>query len=303
MVMNSPAKFIAAFLFACIFTISNSNLVAQSMHGEPELDAAIPYSEPYAGQALWISYTFEGWPQYPLYASAVRINQCWGLTAGHVILNTMGSSIPRENFLVGNGTNWIDDRGIEREVAEAVSHPSWDGSWNGSKADVALVRFSQPLPGVDLEIGALGLGEVFEYAGFGQPATPGTGFLPIDGQRRGWDAKAHYWGGGGVSSKYVRSNFWQGELSLGGIGTGGGSGSGGFNVSGELVSLLVYQSGSPNYAGASFGLRLDLYQDWIESYTNDLSCLPPSPPRPHVSILDTKVTREPLSFCHNAMGC
>src|SRR5690606_37890319 len=105
--MNSPAKVIVTFFVACFFFVSSTNLSAQSMHGEPELDAAIPYSEPYAGQALWISYTFEGWPEYPQYASAVRLNSCWGLTTGHVMFSTMGSPTPRENYRVGNGSNWM----------------------------------------------------------------------------------------------------------------------------------------------------------------------------------------------------
>jgi len=299
MVMNSPAKLIAALFVACIFTLSNSNLVAQSMHGLAELELATDYSAPYAGQALWISRLVvpTGSTQY---LSAVRVNACWGITGGHVVKS---SGVEMTDFVVGNGPNRMVDPGTTREVVEYITHPTWDGFWNGSKIDLALIRWDQPLPGQNLEIGSLGLGEVFEYVGYARPALPGIGLLPADGERRGWDAKAHYWGGGGVSSNYVRSNFWQGELLMGGVGTNGGSGSGGFNAAGELVSLLVYGAGSPNYAGASFGLRLDLYKDWIESYTNDLSCLPPPQPRPKVSTLATVAKSDVFSFCHYAKGC
>jgi len=296
MVMNSPAKFFAALFVACIFTISNSNLVAQSMHGLEELELATDYSAPYAGQALWISFSYVGWPEHVSHASAVRLNQCWGLTAGHVVLNDTGYL--KENFRVGNGTNWVDDRGIERAVVETILHPTWNGSWNGSRVDLALIRWNQPLAGQNLEIGSLSIGEKFDYAGYGRPATPALGGLPYDGQRRGFEIVAQQWGNGAgtISTKYVRSPFLQGQFPMGGIGTGGGSGSGGFNSTGELVSLLVYQVGSPYYMGLSYGLRLDLYEDWITSYTNDLSCLPPPPRPPHGGILETAVRRDVLAF-------
>jgi len=278
--MNSSAKVIVAFFVACFFF--SSNLLAQSMHGEPELDEAIPYSVPYEGQALWLSFTFEGWPEFPKYVSAVRLNSCWGLTAGHVMLDTMGSPTPRENYRVGNGSNRIYDRGIEREIVAHHVHPTWDGDWDGHKVDLALVRFAQPLPGPNLEIGTLGLGEHFEYAGYARPALPGVGELPADGQRRAWEAEVEGWGTGAgtISQQYSRARFEQGALPLGGVVTAGGSGSGGFNASGDLVALLVYGINSPDYMGTSYGVRLDLpeIKDWIESYTDDMSCIPPTHP-------------------------
>ena len=272
--MDKLSKIIAAFVVVSVF-FCTTNLFAQSMHGLDELALAEPYSEPYAGQALWFDKMWED--QGPYRSTAVRINDCWAIASGHSFLV---NGYVYHSHVVGTGPNSIDDRGVEREIAEYHMHPSWEaggGVWDGDRVDLAVMRFAEPLPGDDLEIGSLSLDEIFEYAGYGRPATPDLGLLPYDGERRGWDAKAHYWGGGGVSSKYVRSNFWPGELSMGGIGTGGGSGSGGFSSSGDLVALLVYVVNSPNYAGASYGVRLDLYKDWIESYTDDLSCLPPQP--------------------------
>jgi len=302
--MNSPAKFITAFLFACI--VATSNLFAQSMHGLEELELAVPYSEPYAGQALWMVREYQGIPQS---LGAVRINQCWGLTAGHAFLS---SGFVFENHVVGNGSNYVSQPGQTRVVSEYHLHPTWEagnGFWNGHRVDLAVIRWNQPLAGQNLDIGSLSLDEHFEYAGYGRPATPGVGLLPPDGERRAWDAKAHFWGGAGgaVSSKYVGTAFFpsgQYYIPMGGVGTSGGSGSGGFNSAGKLVALAVTQSGSPHYAATTYGLRLDLYRDWIASYTSDLSCIPPRPtpvPFGKASVLAAEVYT--LALCQDGAIC
>jgi len=297
-VMDKLLKIFATFVVASAFCFS-TNLFAQSMHGEPELEDAVPYSLPYEGQALWFEKWFEDLGPYR--SSAVRINSCWGIANGHSFLINGTYSHSHE---VGNGTNVISDRGVVREIAEYHIHPTWEaggGVWNGHRIDLVVFRFAQPLPGDDLEIGSLSLGETFEYAGFGRPAIPGVGLLPVDGQRRAWDAGAHDWGNGGtVSDKYVRSRFMQPghylHLPMGGVGTGGGSGSGGFNLDGDIVALLASVYNSPNYSGGSYGLRLDLpeIKDWIESFTDDMSCLPP---RPSINILSKSVAAHLATRC------
>lgn len=267
----------AISLLCCLVAVSFAH--AQSMDSLENLALAEPYSEPYAGQQLWMVREYQSIPQY---LSAVRINRCWGVTAGHAFLS---SGYQFDNHVVGTGSNYMTDPGRTRVVDEYHMHPTWEagnGFWDGERVDLAVVRFDRALPGRDLEIGALSLNEVFEYAGYARPATPDLGNLPYDGARRAWDAKVEDWGGGylhgDISDDYARSRFERGMLPLGGVGTGGGSGSGGFNAAGQLVAILNFQVGSPNYMGTSYGLRLDLYRDWIESYTDDLSC-----PGPYIS--------------------
>jgi len=310
--MNSPAKLVAALFVAFIFTISPSYLFAQSMHGEPELDAAVPYSEPYAGQALWMVREYQGIQQS---LSAVRINQCWGVTAGHAFLS---SGFVFNNHVVGNSSNYmgLGEPGQTRVVSEHHLHPTWEagnGFWNGHRLDLAVIRFAQPLAGQNLEIGSLSLGEVFEYVGFGRPALPGVDDppLPVDGERRAFDVGAHEWGNGvgTISTNYVRSRFTPLghylHLPMGGIATGGGSGSGGYNAAGDLVSLLVYQTSSPSYMGSSYGLRLDRpeVKDWIESYTNNLSCIPPRPTPVPFGKASVWALEAKLSLCQDGEIC
>jgi len=298
-VMDKLLKIFATFVVASAFCFS-TNLFAQSMHGEPELEDAVPYSLPYEGQQLWISREYDGVTQY---LGAIRINRCWGVTVGHTFISSGYIFINQE---IGTGSNWISDPGVTRQISEFHVHPSWEavnGHWDGHAFDIAVIGFDQPLGSVqdDLEIGTLELDEIFEYAGFGRPAIPGVGLLPVDGQRRAWDAGAHDWGNGGtVSDKYVRSRFMQPghylHLPMGGVGTGGGSGSGGFNLDGDIVALLASVYNSPNYSGGSYGLRLDLpeIKDWIESFTDDMSCLPP---RPSINILSKSFAAHLATRC------
>jgi len=300
--MDKLLKIFATFVVASAFCFS-TNLFAQSMHGEPELEDAVPYSLPYEGQQLWISREYDGVIQH---FSAVRINRCWGVTAGHAFLS---SGFEFTNHQVGDGSNWDTDPGTMRDVAEFHMHPTWEavnGHWDGQAVDLAVIRFDQQLGSVqdDLEIGTLELDEIFEYAGFGRRALPGVGLLPVDGQRRAWDAGAHDWGNGGtVSDKYVRSRFMQPghylHLPMGGVGTTGGSGSGGFNLDGDLIALLVTGYGSPDYNGGTYGVRLDLYEDWIESYTDDMSCLPS---RPSLNILSKSFAAHLATRCRVGSG-
>jgi len=265
-----------------LFGIS-SNVESQAYHGEPELIDGEPFSLPYEGQVLWIR-RYHPPTESHQHLSAVRINKRCGITAGHAFID---QGYEFTDHVVGNGTNWMTDKGQMRNVVEYEVHPSWlavNGFWNGDAVDLATICWDQDLHGDDLEIGTLSIDEVFEYAGFGRPAIEGQLF-DFDGQRRAWEAGAHAWGSGAgtISTDYVRSRFRElGHptfLPMGGIVTGGSSGSPGFNSLGELVALAVYGQGSPNYLGASYGIRLELYQDWIESRT----ALPPDPPTFQVS--------------------
>ena len=264
-------KIIAAAVASCL-AISipfSSSVNAQSMHTLQSLADATPNAEPYAGKVMWFA---RHWTEYGVvsYSSAVRLNKYWGITAAHAV---EAPGTPPDMFTVGTGSNWMTDPGETREIVEYITYPGWVGVWDGTAVDLAVIRWEEPLEGEDLEIGALSLGEMFEYVGYAKPATPATGMLPNDGKRRVFDAKVNGWGmsSGQVSTDYSKSTFYPpgspNYIAMGGVGTGGGSGSPGFNQDGKLVALLVAQSSTPDYGGASFGLRLDLYADWIAEKT------------------------------------
>ena len=72
------------------------------------------------------------------------------------------------------------------------------------------------------------------------------------------------------------------NITQGGLGTGGGSGSFGYNAEGELVSILaLVTSGSPSYGFASYGVHLSdpLIADWWNM------TLPPAVPAPGSALL------------------
>ena len=112
-------------LVACLIFSVPLTVNAQSMHTLQALADAAPNSEAFAGQALWMSFTYEGFPEYPQFGSAVRINKCWGLTAGHGVLDNSGFN--KENFKIGTGSNWMNNIGSTRKVAKYYTHPTWDG--------------------------------------------------------------------------------------------------------------------------------------------------------------------------------
>ncbi len=234
---------------------------AQSMHSLQALSdgAAASSLHPHVSSTVWIN---RGGVQS---LSGVLLGPNWGITAAHTF--DSGTS-----WTVGNGSNFITDPGMTRTVTSFVPHPlSVPGGFVGNEVDLAVFFLDAPLPGTYPSIGSSVLNELLSYNGFGRPATPGTGNLPVDGQRRLFQTNAEQFGSvpGGISTDYVIGGFYPtgslGYLPLGGAGTSGGSGSGVYNQSGELVAMLVAGSGSPDYLASTISLRLDLYEPWINT--------------------------------------
>jgi len=186
----------------------------------------------------------------------------WGIAPAHAF--DVGG-----NFRIGNGSNWMNDRGLERSITSFVTHPlAVPGSFVGSEVDLAVFFWGESLPGTNLTIAPTTLNEILSYSGFGRPATPATGNLPLDGQRRMFQTYADDFGSViGISTDYVRGQFIDagiGFLPLGGVGTFGSSGSGVYNQNG-ITALAVAVTGSSNYLSSTYSLRLDLYEPWINT--------------------------------------
>jgi hypothetical protein len=178
------------------------------------------------------------------------------------------------------GLNTINDRGQEFSVAEYFLHPGYTNI-GGNQPDVALFRLNVTLPISNITIAQGNVGDILTYASFGRQGTPATGLLPYDGYGRTFEGRLDSFGGGGTTSIYTRSTFYPpGDPNyrpLGGLGTGGGSGSFVYNQSGELVSILaLVTAGSPSYGDASFGVHLS--DPYIANWWN--ATLPPAVPAP-----------------------
>jgi|GEM_PF-2441850 len=243
--------------------------LAQSVHA---LDGTHETrSNDFEGRALWIQYT--GGAGATRFATVIRLNDYYGLTAAHVARGIKNGTTPT----VGTGSNYNTDPGITRSVIDWDTHPTWNGSFDGTAVDLAWVRFDEPLPGppgFETEtIRGIGLDVDLSFVGFGRPATPGTGLLPFDGGRRAFDAVTddHGNAGLGVSTDYSRCDFLtlaQRNLPLAGIGTDGNSGSPGFkDLDSSLALMVVATAGSPSYGGSTYALRLKRYEDWIIANT------------------------------------
>lgn len=217
------------------------------------------------GQALWVET--DGPSGTVFRGTAVRLNEFYGLMTAHQF--TQGG--PFTNFVVGNGSNYLTDRGETRQIVDFGIHPSWDGTFGNGSADLAWVRFDSPLAGEDLTIGDALLGEDVTFAGYGDPAVAGQPTLSADGERRAFTAEVDDYGFSpfGVDALYASSRFRVPSFSgpLGGKGNGGDSGALGINASGELDLLIAGGSIGNGYGELTFAVRLGLYRDWIEANT------------------------------------
>lgn len=202
----------------------------------------------------------------------------WGASNAH---NFMQGGVFATGHKILTGTNYLIDRGQELSIAEYFLHPDYTNI-GGNQPDVALFRLNVTLPISNITVAAGDVGDILTYASFGRPGTPATGLITHDGYGRSFEGKIDSFGDvGGISDFYARSTFWQpgnpNYLPLGGLATGGGSGSFGYNQSGELVTLLTLRTaGSPSYLDSSYGIHLS--DPYIANWWN--ATLPPAVPAP-----------------------
>jgi hypothetical protein len=247
---------------------------AQSVHALDGTHETL--SNDFDGRVLFIEYTNRS--DRVQRATVVRLNDYFGLTAAHVAAAIKPGSSP----LVGTGTDYHTIQGTTRNLIDWGTHPTWNGTFDGTVIDLAWVRFDQPLPGppgFETEtIRGTGTGVAFTFIGFGQPATPALGLQGVDGERRAFtgivDAQGN--AGLGVSTDYSRSDFLrltQRNEPMAGVATSGNSGSPGFKqLDSSLALLVVANAGAPAYSSSTYSLRLKAYEAWIVANTT-----PPAP--------------------------
>jgi len=228
----------------------------------------------YQGAAMWMNAVRAG---QTVQFSAVRIDPWYAVTAAHPLWT--GSDVATSAW-GGFGDNIVGNPGLEVGIDEMHFHPTWNGNLTqvlaNGWADLAVIKFDEPVPGPTIDIGSLALGEMFDTVGFGRPGTPGLGWLTEDKERRAFHQYADTFGSSIAGTNYVR-NFFE-PLSnrndlLAGGGSPGASGGGGFNSSGDLTTLVVAGVGAPGYLMSTYSLRLDLYDPWIQTIVPEPSTL------------------------------
>jgi len=195
----------------------------------------------YQGTLLWLKRTR---PSGEVgYASAVRLNSHYALTAGHVVINGSETNTLNE---IGTGINYLTDPGATRGIAAVTVHPNYVYPPNYTP-DIAIIKFDHPLPGTDLRINSCGESELISIAGYGRFGTPSTGIESQDGNARAWQAPVDFIGPPGFDpALYIRTRFsieiWP-TLPSNGKGVSGDSGGPCYNSSNELVGIDTAQTG------------------------------------------------------------
>lgn len=229
----------------------------------------------YQGAAMWMNAVRAG---QTVQFSAVRIDPWYAVTAAHPLWT--GSDVATSAW-GGFGDNIVGNPGLEVGIDEMHFHPTWNGNLTqvlaNGWADLAVIKFDEPVPGPTIDIGSLALGDMFDVVGYGLPGTPGLGWLTNDYERRGHHEYVDEFGGTvQIATNYISSDFYplttRNDLLAGG-GAPGISGGGGFDSSGNLAALVVAGAGAPNLFMDTYSLRLDLYDPWIQSIVPEPSTL------------------------------
>jgi hypothetical protein len=258
-------------VLAAVLGLFVTPAVAGSYHSTAVVyGAAESYDDSFQNQVFWME--FDNPDGSTSHATALRVNQWYGLTSAHVFLDFNGM---HTGHLVGNGSNYLTEPGETRTIAEYGLHPTWTGSHSGGvldEIDLAWFRFDSVWDGPLAEFGTIDIGGVATVPEFGRPATGSGGYLPEDGERRAFDAPLDAYGHvGSFSSDYFISEFqpmvFRNE-PMAGLTTPGTSGSPWFNDLGQVVGINHGGFGVPNYFGYSAAVNTSLEDAWIVESTS-----------------------------------
>jgi hypothetical protein len=198
--------------------------------------------------------------------SAVLVSPSWVLFAGHEIAGMEYSSLQ-----FGLGSNVFTNPAQTRSVVATYLYPGYTGGVGGSADDLALGLLSSPIQDVTPATRFRGTDQVGTHVsivGFGTPGTPSTGMAIYDGTERGGENVVDRigWSTVVIGSNYVLADFgplwFTPSLPLEFGGTAGDSGGGWFDDQGRLMAVSCFEWGSSAYTG---GIRLSLYNDWIDT--------------------------------------
>ncbi len=205
--------------------------------------------------------------------SSVVIDPHWALTAAHTLFDE-DNQFEHIGARIGTGTHVWDDPGQTFVADQWFSHPDWDYTVTG--VDLALLYFDDPIVGVEPATRFRGtdqIGNLIDMAGFGVDATPSGGVGDDPGRLRACQNLLTEFGFPpfGAAEHFAVMRFvppgHPAYQPLGGIGIPGDSGGGWYiDVEGEmqLMGISSFQSGAPNYFGSTAGMRLSLFNDWID---------------------------------------
>jgi hypothetical protein len=228
--------------------------------------------------------------------SAVLIGSQWIVLSGHQVVEQTYASL-----VFGHGPNIFTDPGQMSAIASTFVFPGYSGGWGGSNDDIALAYLSTPITGVtpaQRSYDEAYIGMHVSIVGFGTPGTT-AGMLDDDYHERGGENIVNRigWGALGVGTNYLLADFGplrgSTPLPLEFGGTAGDSGGGWFNDMGELVAISAFEWGGSAWTG---GLRVSLYNDWIDSVIATHS---PAPLGVTVAIADSQpavVNHNPVHF-------
>jgi hypothetical protein len=288
--MKSKLPSLLFYLVGLLGLASHVPCFAVLMHNGANDADHIALGVEHSTQVLWLKVDWEYQDQKGTYhVPAVRINDHYAITSAHgVHSNTPG--VLRRFVKIGDGTNYLTNPGNVREVAQVIVHPEYFNSSLFSQPDIAIIKLAQPLAGSNAVFGPATSVAKFEKltsSGFGVPGYVGIGFLPIDGQIRGWIAEVSSDTSGHYNNEYFGSTrFNTNPYQLNGRGSSADSGGPVYDSQRRLVGITVGVAPT-DYSLGGITIFLDLtiptIQSWIVANTT-LS----GPPSISCTITDTQ---------------
>jgi len=246
--------------------LSSPTAFGQAFHTTSAMNTGQDWfnTNPVYSNTVWVRTDKGGVERY---ASGIMLDPYNMLVSGHQLFSSGQGHT--NTVVMGTGSSHLTDPGLMISASNWMYHPGWNGSVFSQTVDLGIAHFPEGVPGIStLTIGSSILGEQLFAGGFGQAAAGGQ-WQDLDGFGRGYKMWVDGFGNGGtISSNYIKSDFLPMFLRndpMAGGGSPGSSGSGVFNLSGDLVGLLVGGSagGGPAPPFGTYSLRLDLYEGWI----------------------------------------